>query len=161
MKLPKGFVFRKAGLRDIETIIELWQKCRIDEGTGKAKKGEVCCLISYKMPLIYTGESRQWFVKKDGVAVATGSVVKEGTSGEVCDVFVEKEWRGQGLGTAILEKLEEEAKRLGIKLLLLRVTLETEPYYLRRGWCRRSSPLQKTAAGDVATLYKEFAPQNK
>jgi N-acetylglutamate synthase-like GNAT family acetyltransferase len=160
MKLPKGFVFRKATIGDIETIVEFWQKCRIDEGTGKARKREVCTFISNRTPGIYSGRVRQWFVKKDGVVVATGAVDKFERT--ITDLYVEEECRGRGLGTAILEKLEEQAVRLGVDSLYLQVTLETEPYYLNRGWQRREyCPIEKTKAGDVATLDKKLTPQNK
>jgi len=162
MKLPKGFVFRKATIRDIETIIELWQKSRIDEGMGKAGESEVCWFISSKIPLIYTGEVCQWFVEKDEVVVATGTVQNFVKTGSITDLFVEEEWRGKGLGTAILEKLEEQVGILGIESLNLRATLETEPYYLRRGWQRHENwPIEKTEAGDAVTLYKTIFPQRK
>lgn len=47
MKFPKGFVFRKATIRDIETIIEPWQKCRIDEGTSCANHTNRCAAFVY------------------------------------------------------------------------------------------------------------------
>jgi len=68
------------------------------------------------------GEGRGAFVVAymDGVAVGCGAVRKmEGETAELKRMYVAPEARGKGIGRAVLEALEAEARRLGVKTLLL------------------------------------------
>src|SRR5215475_6030066 len=56
----------------------------------------------------------------DGRAVGCGAVRKiDGESAELKRMYVAPEARGKGIGRAVLEALEEEARRMGVRRLLL------------------------------------------
>lgn len=64
-------------------------------------------------------------------AVATGRLLPDGHIGRLA---VLPEWRGQGLGQAILSTLMTEAARLGYPDLLLHAQCQVEGFYRRFGF---------------------------
>lgn len=56
----------------------------------------------------------------------------------LASVVVEPDCRGKGLGTALIRRIEDEAKRLGVKTLYL-WTEDADALYVRLGWKRRQT----------------------
>lgn len=81
-----------------------------------------------------------WFViaRLDGRAVACGAVMKlEGTNCEVKRVWVSSDARGLGLGTKVMNRLEELARQAGftsVKLDTNRALDEAKALYLKLGY---------------------------
>lgn len=63
---------------------------------------------------------------------------QDGLSPWLASVVVEPDRRGKGLGTALIRRIEDEAKRLGVKTLYL-WTEDADTLYVRLGWKRRET----------------------
>ncbi len=78
----------------------------------------------------------------DGAAAGCGAVRRlDATSAEIKRMFVRPQFRGLGVGRALLEALEEEARRLGVHALLLETGIEQPEalaLYARSGYRRRA-----------------------
>jgi putative acetyltransferase len=78
--------------------------------------------FSLSQEQVADGDGAFVIVYVDGEAVGCGAVRRiDGEHAEIKRMFVAPEFRGQGLGRAIVEALEGEARRLGVS----RVVLET------------------------------------
>jgi putative acetyltransferase len=64
-------------------------------------------------------EVRFFVARRDGAPLACGALRIDAGYGEVKRMYVSPRARGQGLGRAILETLEAEAARAGLKLVRL------------------------------------------
>ena len=59
----------------------------------------------------------------DGKVVGTGAIIRQSnTEAEIVRMSVAKKWRGQGIGTVILDQLCNKASFLGYKRLILETT---------------------------------------
>lgn len=74
----------------------------------------------------------------DGAPVACGGLRRlDGSTGEIKRMWVAPSWRGAGLGTRLLRRLEDEARRLGHTRIVLdtnRVLTEAVAMYGRAGY---------------------------
>lgn len=73
----------------------------------------------------------------NGQAIATGRLFAkegDGTVYIIGRVAVRKAWRGQNLGRAVLERLEEEARRLGARRIELSAQVQAQGFYERMGY---------------------------
>ena len=81
------------------------------------------------------------------------NLVLAGPEGYVSELFVAPENRGRGIGGALLDSLEAEARSRGCARLSLLNLRERESYrrgfYLKRGWTERA---------DAANLIKKLGP---
>jgi GNAT superfamily N-acetyltransferase len=90
---------------------------------------------------IQTSE-RYGFVVMDGerfIGCASGIAYKDGPVYNgwfyLTDLFIEKEYRGQGLGAAVLRKLEERAAALGIRnIWTFTAGYEAPGFYKKQGY---------------------------
>lgn len=79
-------------------------------------------------------------VDGDGNVIATALSATDGRKGYLYHVAVDEHWQGNGIGTALINRIYEVFKALGIvKLGLLVVSDNTEgqEFWLRRGWNTR------------------------
>jgi putative acetyltransferase len=60
--------------------------------------------------------------------------MKYWTRGRLQSVYVSDRFRGKGVGSALLQKLESLAKERGCKDLTLDSSLTAEPFYLHHGY---------------------------
>jgi predicted GNAT family N-acyltransferase len=67
----------------------------------------------------------------DGQAIATGRLTLDGKIGRMA---VLKEWRGQGVGEALLRHLLERAANRGLRRLALHAQVYAIPFYARAGF---------------------------
>ena len=86
-----------------------------------------------------SGPVPQWFVARDGERIIGGLGVIENDfhdrkdlSPNVCAVFVEPEYRGQGIAGALLSFVCKEMKALGLDTLYL--LTDHDSFYERCGW---------------------------
>ena len=66
-----------------------------------------------------------------GRPIATGRLLPDGHIGRMA---VLQDWRGQGLGSAVLASLLAEAARLGYPALMLHAQTHAAPFYARFGF---------------------------
>jgi predicted N-acetyltransferase YhbS len=52
----------------------------------------------------------------------------------IAALWVDVPYRGQGIATALMQHLRDEAERLGYKSVYLCAEPKITPYYLARGW---------------------------
>ena len=69
-------------------------------------------------------------IEEAAAIVATGAVVR----GEVTGVFVAPERQGSGLGSAVMDELEAQARAGGNGVARLSVSLPSRAFYERRGY---------------------------
>src|SRR3954462_2405521 len=85
---------------------------------------------------------------RTGQAVAVGRLqVNSPTEGQIRYMAVEPGRHGQGLGSRVLGRLEEEARRLGVDVLVLNAREPAVRFYMNHGY---------EAAGPAETLYGQI-----
>jgi predicted GNAT family N-acyltransferase len=67
----------------------------------------------------------------DGVAVGTGRLLPDGHIGRMA---VLERWRGRGIGSRLLERLMEEARRRGDREVALSAQVHAAPFYRAHGF---------------------------
>ena len=70
-------------------------------------------------------------IDSDGGAVGTGRLLIDGHIGRMA---VLADWRGKGVGRALLERLLDEATRLGVEHLALHAQMQASGFYRRFGF---------------------------
>jgi len=78
----------------------------------------------------------------DAGAVATGRLLADGRIGRMA---VLREWRGCGVGLALLERLQQLALQDGLRRVCAHAQLEVAGFYRRAGFCIAGEPFM--AAG--------------
>jgi predicted GNAT family N-acyltransferase len=68
-----------------------------------------------------------------GIPIGTGRMQPDGRIGRLS---VLKQWRGQGVGTRMLEALVASARKRGFKKVYLHAQVQVIPFYERRGFAR-------------------------
>lgn len=86
-------------------------------------------------------EPENWEIEEDEkryVAVEDGKII--GFSGykknekKLRATYVHPEWSGQGIGSRLLEKVENEAREEGIDKLVCKSTITAREFYEKNGW---------------------------
>lgn len=75
--------------------------------------------------------SRHVIALSRGQAIGTGRLLPDAHIGRMA---VLRGWRGQGVGSALLESLIEIARSLGMRQVMLNAQLHALPFYLRHGF---------------------------
>jgi GNAT superfamily N-acetyltransferase len=166
------FRIRKANPQDADAACKVLRRS-IEECCIEDHRGDEVILSSWlanKTPEFI----RTWFnppayavvAEQDGVIVGVALL---GGSGVITLNYLLPEARFQGMGKAMLEALEEEADRRGLKELELSSTATAHPFYLRNGYVdtgKRSSMfglsspimMKPLEAGSVPQSSKDPAP---
>ena len=79
-------------------------------------------------------------IDDDGAVIATALGATDGRKGYLYHVAVDEQWRGNGIGTALVGRIFDVFKAIGIvKIGLLVVTdnLEGQEFWKKRGWNTR------------------------
>jgi predicted GNAT family N-acyltransferase len=66
-----------------------------------------------------------------GHPIGTGRLLPDGHIGRMA---VLRQWRGQGVGTALLRKLMQEGEKRGFRELVLAAQLQAMPFYEKEGF---------------------------
>ncbi|WP_337268796.1 GNAT family N-acetyltransferase [Oryzifoliimicrobium ureilyticus] len=83
---------------------------------------------NHHLPLDLLRKPEVWFLvarTSEGLAVATGAFVVKGDWAEIKRMWVEEDWRGQGLARRMLGQLIEEARAQGVHRLRLETGIES------------------------------------
>jgi predicted GNAT family N-acyltransferase len=76
-------------------------------------------------------KSRHVLASVDGVPIGTGRLLPDGHIGRMA---VLRAWRGKGAGSAMLIRLMEIARDLGMQRVLLNAQVQALPFYLSHGF---------------------------
>lgn len=67
-----------------------------------------------------------WVAEVEGQAVACAGLILREEEGEIEPVIVSAQYRGKGIGTALVQHVAEQAKRLGVRFLSIRPVARNE-----------------------------------
>lgn len=85
-----------------------------------------------------------------GKVVATGRLLPDGHIGRMAVVKAE---RGQGIGSAILRALMDEARKRGDNAVVLNAQTHAAPFYLRHGFMREGEEFMEAGIPHVQMRY--------
>jgi len=88
-------------------------------------------------------------------AVATGRLILKGAGvGTLSRIAVLKQYRGRGLGKAVVQKLEEQARELGLSYLSLQPHTYLEEFYGKLGYTPLPGAHSSVAGHPLITMEK-------
>lgn len=126
-------------IESLRSILETWIR---DRETGKLILEEMAEVFQAMRDSLKGENDRAYFVAKSPAGEVLGVVgfkppgeqmeefVKTGHAVELVNAFVAREHRGRGVGRALVERLEEEARARGHK----EIVLNSGPRYKDTGW---------------------------
>lgn len=146
-----GLELQAVGPAEAETLLALARAFHAEDGHPLTAQGEAAALsIARGHPL-----GRAWLIRQEGEVVGYAvlclgfGIEHGGPDAFVDDLYLVPQARGRGLGRAVLERLEAEARALGLQVLFLVVDPENRParrLYEQRGfagtrWLLMAKPL--------------------
>lgn len=135
--------YRKAVKEDIEALCRIRKQQLIDEGIEpNADIDEP--LHRYFSEKFSEGSLVEWLLEDEGEIVATAAIVfmmfppsytnRTGMKGYITNMYTHPHYRKRGIATAMLKKLEEEAKSRGVCKLWLGASKVGRPVYQSFGF---------------------------
>ena len=139
--------FRRAENKDIETLINYriqfiteWQGNPTEEIVTTLRK----TLFQYFTKALANNTFVAWIAEfKDKAIGFSGMVIREqpgtfemphGKTGYILNMFTVKEFRGNGIGSVLFEKLMDEARQKKLDKIELYATQDGEPIYRKAGF---------------------------
>ena len=136
-------LYRLATLSDIDQLIELRKSQLIDE--GQTAEDLIDTELHHFFTKTLTNQSLvQWVIEEQGRFISTAGVLfyafppsfmnKDGIRAYVTNVYTDPAYRGQGLASALLNRLVVEAKRRSVRKLFLEASTIGKPMYKKYGF---------------------------
>ena len=138
---------RRASLKDINDIIDHRMKFLYELGKSTVEEGSESmrnATRGYFIKKIQTGEFNVFVAETAGKVVSMTCIqfiehppVYEnigGIEGHVMDVYTEREWRGKGIATTLLENVIEYAKEKDAKRIILNMIGSDKRIYEKLGF---------------------------
>ena len=155
--------FRRADLNDIDILAEIRKKQIQDEGQkpDTDMDEDLRRFFNEKMS---SGELVEWVAEAEdgdgsehaGQIIATAAVMfmdyppaftnPTGRKGYVCNMYTADEYRGRGIAGALMEKLEDEARRRGLTKLVLHASKMGRIAYAKSGFEETDVVMEKTVS---------------
>lgn len=140
-------LLRKATISDIDILIE-YRFIFLSEAQGDYGKVQTMILREslkqYFTKSLKNNSFISWIAEYESKAIGIGGmVIREqpgnfeiptGKTGYILNMFTLKEYRNNGIGTLLFQKLIEEAKRMNLDRIDLHATRDGEPIYKRFGF---------------------------
>lgn len=136
-------LYRLATPQDIPTLIELRKRQLIDEGSTPDTMIDNDLTAFFERNFA-NNSLVQWVVEEQDKIIATAGVVfyhfppsytnPTGIKGYITNVYTNAAYRGQGLASALLDKLVEAAKKRHVPVLLLEASTMGKPVYKKYGF---------------------------
>ena len=146
---------RQATLRDIDTIVELRMKLLHELGIIKKIEGSDTLRTAtrgYFIKKIQTGEFAVWIAESgsDTVSMTCIHFIENPPESEnitgieafVMDIYTEREWRGRGIASTLLEKVIQYARDRNTKKLILDTIGTDRRIYEKRGFKATTSEME-------------------
>ncbi|MBN1532258.1 MAG: GNAT family N-acetyltransferase [Spirochaetes bacterium] len=146
---------RKATLRDIDEVVDLRMKLLYEMGRSDRIDGTEALRTAtrgYFIKRMQTGEFTVWLAESGGDAVSMTCIhlienppedeVLGGTEGYVMDIYTEKEWRGRGIATSLLEQVILYARGMDAKKLVLDTIGTDRRIYEKQGFRKTTSEME-------------------
>jgi GNAT superfamily N-acetyltransferase len=140
---------RKAEKRDVPAIADILRGLSWFEHLAAETPAETQVHVGRELALCQSDDSHLVLVAEDASGEVVGYVsihwlpylIHAGPEGYISELFIQENARGQGIGSRLLEKAEEEANRRGCSRLTLLNMRQRESYrrefYAKRGWEER------------------------
>lgn len=93
-------------------------------------------------------------VNEDGAVVAFGAARDD----EVAFLYTDPDWTGQGIGSALLARAEDDIRARGHAALRVESSLAAELFYAHRGYVRRRIHGNRTGGGKVLAVVTMIKP---
>ena len=98
----------------------------------------------------YDADALHAIIMRDGVALATGRLlVNDDARGKIGRLAVHRDFRGRGLGRAVLLALEDAARQRGVTKLALHAQCNAQPFYAREGFIVLGAPFEEAGIEHV------------
>ena len=143
--------YHRATLEDVDTLVEYrLQFLRERSGVSRNASNDALRkeLREYFLKAMAQGTFVAWLAKHEGKVIATSGMViwkippnnsiKNGRLGYILNMYTTPEFRRQGIGTVLLEKMIEEAKFMGLSRVHLHASKLGEGVYRKRGFSEPS-----------------------
>ncbi|WP_170331135.1 GNAT family N-acetyltransferase [Ruegeria arenilitoris] len=136
-EVPKDLVLRRASVFDVFDLSRVLIRsiallCEIDH-QGDPEK--IALWTANKDPATIRGwieaGSQIWLAENGGRVAAVGGLFE---TGRISLLYVDPAHTGQGIGSALLNRLEHELASVGCKEAQLEATRTAREFYLARGW---------------------------
>lgn len=135
--------YRKAGLPDVDTLVQLRKAQLLDEG-ATVNYSIDAELRAFFIEQLTAGTLVEWVAEDGGEIVATAAIVfyafppsytnKNGRRGYITNMYTKPSHRGRGLASTLLGKLADEARAAGVSKLWLGASAMGRPVYERFGF---------------------------
>jgi len=135
--------FRKATIDDMDQLIILRKKQLVDEGIAPNADIDTELAAFFKKKL-GDGTLIQWLAEDNEEIIAASAVVfyefppsytnKTGKKAYITNMYTKEEYRGQGIGTNMLDRAVNEAKDAGISKIWLGASELGRPVYKKYGF---------------------------
>lgn len=144
-----SITIRKATVKDAKGIAELLKKADMSVYTTHTPYNMTADNIAKHINLCHAGESHTVYVAENadgGIVGYLGAhwlpyLFLDGPEGYLSELFIDESYRGNAIGTKLLETAKEEAKKRGCSRLLLLNSRSRESYrrsfYRKKGWEER------------------------
>lgn len=136
-------IYRKASLKEIETLINIRKRQLVDEGIEPYIDIDKE-LWQFFCAKLADGSLAEWVAVDNNEIIATAAIIfyqfpptytnKSGIKGYITNMYTKNEYRGKGIGTQLLDKLVEEARQRGVTKLWLGASKLGRPVYKKFGF---------------------------
>jgi GNAT superfamily N-acetyltransferase len=150
----ESFTTRRGTIDDLETLVEL-RGAMVREIAGEMEIGAEEALANtrdYFASAVPNGDYVCLLAEAEGRVVGVGGMViyrkpsqplsPVGVEGYILNMLTVAEWRGKGIGSAIVERLLDCAREAGAGLVWLRATDQGRPVYEKFGFTQNSRYMQ-------------------
>ena len=140
---------RKAKVEDAEGIVEVLQKAGKPVYSVPTPYVATTEKVAMHIRMCNAAKCHTIYVAENDFCQIVGYVgahwlpylFQNGPEGYLSELFIREEYRGQGIGTKLLETVKTEAKKRGCSRLLLLNSRKRESYqrsfYKKHGWTER------------------------
>lgn len=156
------FTVRRAGEGDAEGIWRVHMRAIRDIAKSHYTPEEIEAWASPRNPAHYIESIRNkefYVAEEDGAVIGFGALDHE--ENEIEAVYVSPEVVRRGVGSAILQRLEERALDLGLKSLKMDASLNAVPFYRSAGYESQKGMKHRLACGveiGCMLMTKELSP---
>lgn len=141
---------READASDVATLAEHRRRMFVDLGAKDSARIErmAAAFVPYAAEHMPRGELRAWLAEADGAPIAGVAAViqqvppsmrnPEGTVGYILNMYVEPEWRRQGVARSLMETAIDALRTRGIGGVVLHASDQGRPLYEKLGFAASS-----------------------
>ena len=137
--------YRIGTIQDIPVMCQIRKQQLIDEGLSPENNidKELSRFFEKKMA---DGSLVEWLLEENGKIIATAAILfvefpptytnQAGIKGYITNMYTDPDYRGKGIASAMLHKLTDEAKKRGVRHILLHASNHGKPVYERFGFTK-------------------------